>query len=223
MLDKVKYIVIALLGINLIIGIHESGHYLMCKAFDITTPEFSLGFGPLLTSYSTKETQFSLRAFPIGGYVEIAGMNGDKEEKKNFANRPYYQKALVTMSGIICNIILTLGIFQFVSPREFGRRLREEIGLKRGFIGPIGIISLLMQTAAAGSYMFWGFIGMLSLNLAIINALPLPFLDGGHFVTYTLHAINQNLSIAELRLALLLAAVFLLLIFIFYRASRRES
>lgn len=221
-LQKIQYIIIALLGINLIIGVHEAGHYLMCKTFDIHTPEFSLGFGPLLISHTINKTQFSLRALPIGGYVQIAGMNEAQEDSNNFANRPYHQKALVTLGGIAFNILFGVGVFQFVSPREFGRRLREKTQIERGFIGPIGIISLLMQTAAASGYLFWGFLAMLSVNLAVINALPLPFLDGGHFVTYTLHAVNQSFSIQELRLALLLAAVFISIVYIIYNATTRR-
>jgi len=217
-LAKFGYTLLALLGINIIIGIHEAGHFAACKLFSIETPEFSIGFGPALYAYRIGETQFSLRMLPIGGYVQIAGM---QEENSDFAERPYYQKALVTLSGILCNIILAMAIFHIISPREFSRRLRDEIGLRGGFIGPIGIISLLMQTAASGADMYWGFVGFLSANLAIFNALPIPFLDGGHFVSYTLHALNQSISVQEAQQALLLTALFFLLVYILYASMRR--
>ncbi len=62
-----------LLGITFVITIHEMGHYLAARSFDINTPEFSIGFGPALIKKQGNGTLFVLRALPMGGYVEIAG------------------------------------------------------------------------------------------------------------------------------------------------------
>ena len=217
------YGIIALLGINIIITIHEAGHYGACKIFDIETPEFSIGFGPIIASYTYDTTQFSLRALPLGGYVQIAGMDGAEEEANTFADRPYYQQAIVILAGIIMNIMLGMIVFNIISPREFSYRLRNEIGVNRGIIGPIGIVSILMQTAASGWDMYWGFIGLLSVNLAVINAIPLPFLDGGQFVSYTMQAINETFNLTEMQQAWILAALFFIIMYIIYSLLSRNK
>ncbi|HLB94501.1 MAG TPA: site-2 protease family protein [Candidatus Babeliales bacterium] len=108
------FIVAGLLGIGFLIAIHEFGHFLFCKLFKISTPSFSIGMGPVIFKRKIGETVFSLSALPIGGYVEIAGNEevgqGDQAQAKrndqySFANKPYYQKLLVMIGGILFNTI----------------------------------------------------------------------------------------------------------------------
>lgn len=104
----------ALIGIGIIIGFHELGHFLFCKLFKIRTPSFSIGFGPKIISKKIGDTEFSLSAIPVGGYVEIAGSHevGQGEQKEafstdehSFAKKPWYQKMLVMIGGIAFNIL----------------------------------------------------------------------------------------------------------------------
>ena len=108
------FIVAGLLGIGFLIAIHEFGHFLFCKLFKISTPSFSIGMGPVIFKRKIGETVFSLSALPIGGDVEIAGNEevgqGDQAQAKrndqySFANKPYYQKLLVMIGGILFNTI----------------------------------------------------------------------------------------------------------------------
>lgn len=108
------FIIAGLLGIGFLIAIHEFGHFLFCKIFKISTPSFSIGMGPVIFKKKIGETVFSLSALPIGGYVEIAGNEevgqGDQSQAKrndqhSFANKPYYQKLLVMIGGILFNIV----------------------------------------------------------------------------------------------------------------------
>src|SRR5579872_2199524 len=71
--QNICFFVAGLFGVGFIIGFHELGHFLFCKLFNIRTPSFSIGFGPKLISKKIGETEFSLSAIPLGGYVEIAG------------------------------------------------------------------------------------------------------------------------------------------------------
>ena len=66
------YIIMAILGFSLLIIVHELGHFIMAKANGIKVEEFSIGMGPEIFSKKGKETQYSLRLFPIGGYVKNA-------------------------------------------------------------------------------------------------------------------------------------------------------
>ncbi|MFI5333087.1 MAG: M50 family metallopeptidase [Candidatus Babeliales bacterium] len=110
---NIGLIIAGLVGFSFIIGFHELGHFLFCKLFGVRTPSFSIGFGPKLMSKKLGETEFSVSAIPFGGYVEIAGASevGQGEQKDayaqdagSFAIKPWYQKALILLGGIIFNL-----------------------------------------------------------------------------------------------------------------------
>lgn len=111
---KMIFIVISgIIGLSFLIGFHELGHFLMCKLFNIETPSFSIGFGPHLFSRKIGNTIFSLSAIPLGGYVEIAGLaevgqgsqeSAFSEDKASFTAKPFWQKLLVMLGGIIFNL-----------------------------------------------------------------------------------------------------------------------
>lgn len=105
----------AIIGFSLLIVVHELGHFLFCKLFGIHTPTFSVGFGPTLWGLEKKigQTTFKIAKFPLGGYVEIAGLaepgQGEQQFAKDtsaasFDKKPYWQKFLVLSGGIIFNL-----------------------------------------------------------------------------------------------------------------------
>lgn len=107
-------LVIGIIGLGVLVAIHELGHFLFCKLFNVHTPSFSIGFGPALISKKIGDTQFSLSAIPFGGYVEIAGNEevGQGEQKaaksrddRSIANKPYWQKLCIMCGGIFANLI----------------------------------------------------------------------------------------------------------------------
>ena len=113
-------ILTGIMAIQGIIAFHELGHWLFCKLFGIRTPSFSIGFGPRLWSKKIGETTFVFSAIPLGGYVEIAGVEevgqGDQKEafakdSGSFAQKPYYQKLLVLCGGILFNLIFAFVAF----------------------------------------------------------------------------------------------------------------
>lgn len=111
--QQLAFILLGFFGLGFLIGFHELGHFLFCKLFNISTPSFSIGFGPKIVSKRIGETEFSLSAIPFGGYVEIAGAaevgQGEQKEarrsdERSFAAKPFYQKLLVLSGGIVFNI-----------------------------------------------------------------------------------------------------------------------
>lgn len=122
-IKNIFLILTGLIGINFLVGFHELGHFLFCKLFSIRTPTFSIGFGPFLSSKKIGDTTFALSAIPLGGYVEIAGLaevgQGEQKEsrardKGSFAAKPYWQKLLVMLGGIIFNLIFAYAAFIFL-------------------------------------------------------------------------------------------------------------
>ena len=108
-----------LIALSLLIFIHEFGHFLFAKIFNVYCMEFSLGMGPAIFSKKFKkdpETLYSLRSLPIGGYVAMAGeIEGDEKEKE--LNIPYertingikaWKRAIVVVAGVTFNFIFAL-------------------------------------------------------------------------------------------------------------------
>ncbi|NLB42051.1 MAG: RIP metalloprotease RseP [Clostridiales bacterium] len=104
-------VLIAILFFSVIIMIHELGHFLVAKATGIYAEEFSLGMGPRLLKFSGKETEFSLRLLPIGGYVRFLGEDEDSNDPRAFNNAKVWKRFLVVVSGPVMNLLLAVLLF----------------------------------------------------------------------------------------------------------------
>ena len=71
MVTLIAFVVIS----GTIVLVHELGHFLVAKAAGIRVYEFAVGFGPVVGSFTRKETKYSLRALSLGGFVKMAGMD----------------------------------------------------------------------------------------------------------------------------------------------------
>lgn len=102
------YILLAILVFGLLIFIHELGHYLMARLFGVEINEFSIGMGPKIIGWKSKkyDTQYCLRALPIGGYVSMVGEDGESENANAFINKKVWQKLLVVAAGPVMNLLL---------------------------------------------------------------------------------------------------------------------
>jgi regulator of sigma E protease len=108
------YVFLGIVGIGLLIGFHELGHFFFARLFNVDVPSFSLGFGPSLFKKKIGGTVYKISAVPLGGYVEVAGMaevgQGEQKEalrrdSRSFSVKPYYQKMLILFGGIMFNLI----------------------------------------------------------------------------------------------------------------------
>jgi regulator of sigma E protease len=104
-------ILIAIVFFSIIIMIHELGHFLVAKATGIYAEEFSIGMGPRLLKISGKETEFSIRMLPIGGYVRFLGEDEDSNDPRAFNNAKVWKRFLVVVSGPIMNLLLAVLLF----------------------------------------------------------------------------------------------------------------
>jgi len=102
---------ILILGVNVMI--HEVGHLITAKMFNVYCKEFAIGMGPKLFSWKGKETTYSLRAFPFGGYVAMAGEEGvdvDIPHERTIKGIKHWQKIIVMLAGISMNVVLAVFI-----------------------------------------------------------------------------------------------------------------
>jgi regulator of sigma E protease len=106
-------ILAAFVVLGIIIVIHELGHFLVAKFFKIKVETFSVGFGPRLIGFRRGETDYRISAFPLGGYVKMAGetpsdtITGAENE---FLSKPKWQRFLVAAAGPAMNVILAVGL-----------------------------------------------------------------------------------------------------------------
>lgn len=292
-------IVYAVICFCILVMIHELGHFFAAKITGIQVNELSLGMGPLLLKHQGKETLYSLRLFPIGGFCSMEGEDEESENVRAFNRKPALARAFVVVAGALMNLLLAIVILSCIaghigvattridavsqegtayaagvlpgdeilevdgekvsffadvragiqkadeevnlvllrdgkkvymavpvekdeqgvaviginaviskSPMKalrYGSRATVEMGREmlsyfgqlftgessvQDLTGPVGIVSAIGTQAKRGFIYVANLLAMISLNLAIINMLPLPALDGGRLLFIIINALT---------------------------------
>ena len=145
-----------ILGLSILVGLHELGHLLAAKAFGMRVEQFSIGFPPKIWGKKFGDTEYSVGMIPLGGFVKISGMIDESldvtamraaPQPHEFRSKPAWQRLIVMMGGIIVNVILGIVIFvgfkytqgdTYLSKQELNKygivayELGESIGFKTG-------------------------------------------------------------------------------------------
>ena len=173
--------------------VHEFGHFFTAKRFGIRVDEFGFGFPPKLFSFKKGETEYSFNALPLGGFVKIYGENIDEADmvevgfldrektpekielaKRNLANKPKWQQALVLFAGIFSNFLLAWLLFSFGFMSGFPTSVGSEIaGSKLQDVNLI-IVSVLVNSPAekAGLKIGDKIVRLTSKNDSVANINP---------------------------------------------------
>ena len=145
-----------ILGLSILVGLHELGHLLAAKAFGMRVEQFSIGFPPKIWGKKFGDTEYSFGMIPLGGFVKISGTIDESlnvtamraaPQPHEFRSKPAWQRLIVMMGGIIVNVILGVIIFigfkytqgdTYLSKQELNKygivayELGESIGFKTG-------------------------------------------------------------------------------------------
>lgn len=102
--------------VGMLIFVHELGHFLAAKLFDIKVVRFSLGFGPPLVRFVKGETTYQIAIVPLGGYVKMVGQDphdkiAPRDEARAFSTAPVYQRAIVALAGPAFNFLFPVLCF----------------------------------------------------------------------------------------------------------------
>ena len=187
--------------VGALIAIHELGHFLAAKLCGIPVERFSIGMGPKLYALERGGTSYWLSAIPIGGYV-LPGL-----EETEFRKLPLRKQIVFALGGPIANLIaayaaiLLLARFDVVlATTLLGSGLVELGKAVAALFSGAGELSGVVGIVATGGSMFGSslkglviFSVSINLNLAMLNLLPLPPLDGGRIVFATLTKIWRPL------------------------------
>lgn len=103
-------IVYTILILSILVFVHEFGHFIAAKLSGIKVNEFALFMGPKIFSIKGKETVYSLRLIPIGGFCSMEGEDGENEDERAFNNKPWYIRMIVLVAGPAMNIILAYAV-----------------------------------------------------------------------------------------------------------------
>lgn len=99
-------IVVTLLVFGVLILSHEAGHFFTALWSKIKIHEFSIGMGPAIYKREGKRCRFCVRAFPIGGFVQMEGEDGDSLDENSFTSKPKWKRFLVLVMGAAMNILM---------------------------------------------------------------------------------------------------------------------
>jgi regulator of sigma E protease len=141
-------ILIAILGLALLIVVHEGGHFLVARLCGMRVERFSIGFGKPLVSFKRGDTIYQIAPIPLGGFVQITGLNPheefDKEDPYVYPNRPSWMRLAVLVAGPGANylaaVVMALVMFLSVGEATITNDVAEVLpdkpaaaaGLKRG-------------------------------------------------------------------------------------------
>ncbi len=107
-------IILFLLVLLVTVLVHEWGHFYAARKCGMIVEEFGFGIPPRLWSFKKGETVYSINALPIGGFVRIAGENGLEGHvapNRQFDTKSWWQKSIVLVAGVVCNIVLAIVLF----------------------------------------------------------------------------------------------------------------
>jgi len=136
------YLFSALVLLGVLIAIHEYGHFIVGRIFNIHIYRFSIGMGPVVYKKIDKHgTEFALSALPLGGYVAFHTEKSVEDEENSellqsmtaeqklntFESKPRWQRALVMLAGPIANFLLAIGIFSVIFANSLERQFIPEV------------------------------------------------------------------------------------------------
>jgi regulator of sigma E protease len=134
-------VLIAILGLGVLMAVHEGGHFLLARVFKMRVIKYSIGFGPVLWSKKPRgsETTYQIALLPFLAYVQIAGMNPHEEidpnDKGSYANASWLGRFLTIVAGPVANYLMAVVAFFFLV-LAMGRP--DIDGLKVGTLDPKG-------------------------------------------------------------------------------------
>ena len=107
---------LVIVGVIFMVVLHEGAHFVAAKSFNMKATEAFFGFGPRIWSIRRGETEYGVKAVPLGGYVRIIGMNpfeevAPEDEGRTYRENPFWKKSVVVLAGIASHFMVAYLIF----------------------------------------------------------------------------------------------------------------
>ena len=107
-------VILALVLFLFLIFPHELGHFMMARAVGVKVNEFAFGMGPAIWQKQGKETLYSIRIFPVGGFCAMEGENEESDQEGAFNNKPWWAKILVLIAGAAMNVLIAAVVMSVI-------------------------------------------------------------------------------------------------------------
>ncbi|MBQ9514676.1 MAG: RIP metalloprotease RseP [Ruminococcus sp.] len=195
-LTTIALILIAVLLFELIIFVHEGGHFIAAKKSGVKVNEFSLGMGPKLFSFTKGETTYSLRLFPIGGFCAMEGEDEDSENPRAFNNAKIWKRMIIIVAGAFMNIVLGL-ILMFINLIPQENLASTQISMFSS--GSFSAVSGLQEGDQILSVNGYGVNTYIDFYFAMYT-MPVQTIDGDEFTVYKEDCAFDLLTYARERL-----------------------
>jgi regulator of sigma E protease len=106
-------IAVTIIGIGILVFVHELGHFIMAKKFKLKVEKFTFGFGPEIIGYTYGETRYAICAIPLGGMVKMPGEDVESAtgSPDEFYSQPWYKRLLIAIMGPLMNYAFAILIF----------------------------------------------------------------------------------------------------------------
>ena len=105
--------IIFLLGFLIII--HEGGHFLVARLCKVKVNEFAIGFGKILWQKQGKETKYTLRIIPLGGFCSMEGEDEESEAEGSFSKASVWKRMAIVVAGAVVNILFGILVYFILS------------------------------------------------------------------------------------------------------------
>ncbi len=107
-------VLFAILLFSILILVHELGHFVAAKAFNVQVNEFSVFMGPALWKKQVGETLYAIRCIPIGGYCAMEGEDGGSENPRAFDKAAWWKRLIILVAGSAMNFIIGVALMVIV-------------------------------------------------------------------------------------------------------------
>ena len=212
--------IIFLLGF--LILIHEGGHCIVAKLCKVKVNEFAIGFGKVIWQKQGKETKYSIRMIPLGGFCSMEGEEEASDSEGSFSKASVWKRIAIVVAGAAVNIIFGIIVYfvlvstvglQFADPTKDTFLNRIYYGSQRtgAFIGSIFESIKMLFTGGVKTDQMVGIVGIsevvvqtskivdyiyllavISVSLGVTNLLPIPALDGGKILILLIEIIRRK-------------------------------
>ena len=210
--------IIFLLGF--LISIHEGGHFIVAKLCKVKVKEFSIGFGKIIWQKQKKETKYTLRLIPLGGFCNMEGESEESDDEGSFSKASVWKRMAIILAGATVNILFGILVYfliistvaiQFMDPAKDTIFNRIYYGAKNTGVFIISIFESIKTLFAGGiaTDQMVGIVGIsevvvkttgiinyiyllavISVSLGVTNLLPIPALDGGKILILIIEIIR---------------------------------
>lgn len=125
-------IVLAIVIIGIVVFIHELGHFAAAKLCGIQVNEFAVFMGPAILKWQGKETKYSIRCIPFGGYCAMEGEDENSDNPRAFTRASWWKRIIVLLAGVTMNVVLAFLLLVIVFMPAQRIVTTEIVGLEEG-------------------------------------------------------------------------------------------